>query len=152
MNTRKSQAWIVALVFGTLLVACGGPTVTPTPVPPTVTSIPSTATPVPPTATPVPPTTTPLPLSATPVPPSPTPVTVPPKTIQGVLLDGKSDAPLTGQFDVVVGWGFAKDSRRPVGLKGNLLFIGGKSEGKLVAGENGEFVLQDVESFGIDNA
>jgi hypothetical protein len=66
-------------------------------------------------------------------------------------LDGKSDAPLTGQFDVVVGWGFAKDSRRPVGLKGNLLFIGGKSEGKLVAGENGEFVLQDVESLGIDN-
>jgi hypothetical protein len=82
-----------------LLVGCGAPAATPTPVvivvtatpqptptpivivvtatpQPTPTPVPPTATPVPPTATPVPPTSTPIPPTATPVPPTPTPTVV----------------------------------------------------------------------------
>jgi hypothetical protein len=74
MNTRKSYAWIVALVFVTLLVACGGPAAAPTPMPPTATAVPTDATPVPPTATSIPPTATSVPPTATPIPPTTIPV------------------------------------------------------------------------------
>jgi uncharacterized protein YraI len=67
VNTRKSYAWIVALIFVMLLVACSGPAAAPTPVPPSATPIPPTATAVPPTVTPIPPTATPE-LTATAVP------------------------------------------------------------------------------------
>ncbi len=55
-------------------VSTGGPTPTPTPIPPTDTPVPPTDTPGVPTDTPVPPTDTPVPPTDTPVPPTDTPV------------------------------------------------------------------------------
>ena len=93
MNRQKlSQQVMWAILITLLLVGCGAPAATPTPIPPpaTPTSIPPTATPVPPTdtpeptdtlvpptSTPIPPTDTPVPSTETPVPPTETPVPLP---------------------------------------------------------------------------
>ena len=62
MNRQKlSQQVMGTMLITLLLVGCGAPAATPTPIPPTATPVPPTPTPVPPTATP-----TPKPPTATP--------------------------------------------------------------------------------------
>jgi hypothetical protein len=74
-NRKLLQQMIGVTLVALLLVGCGAPAATPTPVPPT-----STPTPVPPTPTPVPPTSTPVPTTG---------------TIIGVLIDQATGEPFT---------------------------------------------------------